>query len=224
MAAVQIESSWGDALADEFLKPYFGQIVSFLKAEKAAGKVVYPKGSDIFNAFNYTPFDAVKVVIIGQDPYHNPHQANGLCFSVSEGVPPPPSLVNIYKEIKDDLGLPVPATGDLSKWARQGVLLLNATLTVEAHKPNSHSDIGWQVFTDAVIRKVAEEKKHVVFLLWGKFAQGKAALINTSHHLILKAAHPSPFSAYNGFFGCRHFSKANEFLHANKLQTIDWSL
>ncbi|HTN18572.1 MAG TPA: uracil-DNA glycosylase [Chitinophagaceae bacterium] len=224
MAAVQIESSWGDALADEFSKPYFGQIVSFLKAEKAAGKVIYPKGNDIFNAFNYTAFDAVKVVIIGQDPYHNPGQANGLCFSVSDGVPPPPSLVNIYKEIKEDLGLPIPASGDLSKWARQGVLLLNATLTVEAHKPNAHSDIGWQVFTDAVIRKVAEEKKHVVFLLWGKFAQGKAALINADQHLILKAAHPSPFSAYNGFFGCKHFSKANEFLHANKLQTIDWSL
>lgn len=224
MAAVQIESSWQDALAEEFSKPYFEQIVSFLKAEKAAGKTIYPKGTDIFNAFNYTPFDTVKVVIIGQDPYHNPNQANGLCFSVSEGVPPPPSLVNIYKEIKDDLGLPVPATGDLSKWARQGVMLLNATLTVEAHKPNSHSDIGWQLFTDAVIRKIAEEKKHVVFLLWGKFAQGKAALINTEHHLILKAAHPSPFSAYNGFFGCKHFSKANEFLHANKLQTIDWAL
>jgi uracil-DNA glycosylase len=224
VAEVQIEDSWCTALADEFSKPYFGQIVSFLKAEKTAGKVIYPKGSDIFNAFNDTPFDAVKVVIIGQDPYHNPNQANGLCFSVSEGVPPPPSLVNIYKEIKDDLGLPIPATGNLSKWAKQGVLLLNATLTVEAHKPNSHSDIGWQTFTDAVIRKISEEKKHVVFFLWGKFAQGKAALIDSGHHLVLKAAHPSPFSAYNGFFGCRHFSKANEFLNANKLQSIDWAL
>lgn len=224
MASVQIEESWKEILKDEFSKDYFESIVSFLKKEKEAGKVIYPKGSDIFNAFNFTPFKAIKAVIIGQDPYHNPHQANGLCFSVNDGIAPPPSLVNIYKEIREDLGIPIPNTGNLTKWAKQGVLMLNATLTVEANKPNSHSEIGWHTFTDAVIKKVASEKEKIVFILWGKFAQGKEALINANDHLILKAAHPSPFSAYNGFFGCRHFSKTNEFLNANKMQIIDWNV
>jgi len=224
MANVQIEESWKEVLKDEFSKVYFENIVAFLKTEKEKGKVIYPKGADIFNAFNFTPFDAVKVVIIGQDPYHNPNQAMGLSFSVNDGIAPPPSLVNIYKEIKEDLNIPIPNTGNLSKWAKQGVLMLNASLTVEANQPNSHSKIGWHQFTDAVIQKVSEQKEKVVFLLWGKFAQGKESLIDAKQHLILNAAHPSPFSAYNGFFGCKHFSKTNEWLKANKMQTIDWNL
>lgn len=221
---VQIEESWKQQLQEEFSKEYFARIVSFLKKEKEAGKIIYPKGSDLFNAFNYTPFDTVKVVIIGQDPYHNPHQANGLCFSVNDGIAPPPSLVNIFKEIKSDLGIPIPQTGNLTKWAKQGVLLLNASLTVEANKANSHSHIGWHQFTDAVIRKVSEQKNKVVFLLWGKFAQSKEVFVDPGKHLVLKAAHPSPLAAHNGFFGCRHFSKTNDWLNANKMQTIDWSL
>lgn len=224
MANVQIEESWKEVLKDEFSKVYFENIVAFLKTEKEKGKVIYPKGADIFNAFNFTPFNAVKVVIIGQDPYHNPNQAMGLSFSVNDGIAPPPSLVNIYKEIKEDLNIPIPNTGNLSKWAKQGVLMLNASLTVEANQPNSHSKIGWHQFTDAVIQKVSEQKEKVVFLLWGKFAQGKESLIDAKQHLILNAAHPSPFSAYNGFFGCKHFSKTNEWLKANKMQTIDWNL
>lgn len=221
---VAINELWKEQLHEEFTQPYFKEIAGFLKAEKQAGKVIYPPGSLIFNAFEQTPFDQVKVVILGQDPYHNPGQAHGLCFSVQSGVAPPPSLVNIYKEIKEDLGLPVPAHGNLEAWARRGVLLLNAALTVEANKPMSHSHIGWHHFTDAVIRRVSEQKAHVVFLLWGKFAQGKKPLIDTGKHLVLQAAHPSPLSAYNGFFGCRHFSKTNAWLEQQGLAPIDWQL
>lgn len=224
MIDVKIEESWKAILKEEFSKTYFSEIVAFLKQEKILGKTIYPKGSDIFNAFNYTTFDQVKVVILGQDPYHNPNQAHGLCFSVAECIAPPPSLVNIYKEINQDLGFPIPPTGNLSKWAKQGILMLNSSLTVESNKPMSHSEIGWHKFTDAVIQKISDDKENIVFILWGKFAQSKAALINPTRHLILKAAHPSPFSAYNGFFGCKHFSKTNDWLTAHQLQAIDWSL
>lgn len=221
---VSIEPSWKEELKEEFDKPYFEKIVHFLKEEKRAGKVVYPPGKQIFNAFDCTPFDKVKVVIIGQDPYHNPGQAHGLCFSVADGVPPPPSLVNIFKEINADLEIPIPRTGNLEPWAKQGVLLLNASLTVEANMANSHSQIGWHTFTDEVIKHISKDKEHVVFLLWGKFAQNKEALIDASKHKILKAAHPSPLSAHNGFFGCRHFSKANSWLREIGEKPIDWSL
>lgn len=221
---VQIEDSWKEELGAEFKKPYFGEIVNFLKHEKKAGKIIYPPGKLIFNAFNTTPFRKVKVVILGQDPYHGPGQAHGLSFSVPVGVPPPPSLVNIFKEIKEDLGLPIPNHGNLEKWAKQGVLLLNASLTVEAHKPMSHSKIGWHHFTDDVIRILSERKEHLVFMLWGGFAKTKAELIDKQKHLVLTAAHPSPLSAHNGFFGCHHFSKANSWLEKNELRIIDWSL
>lgn len=221
---VQIEDSWKEALAEEFKKPYFTEIAGFLKKEKQAGKTIYPAGQFIFNAFNTTPFDEVKVVILGQDPYHNPGQAHGLAFSVPENVAPPPSLVNIFKEIQEDLGLQMVRTGTLVKWAQQGVLLLNAALTVEAHQPMSHSKIGWHHFTDDVIRLISEKKEHVVFMLWGGFAKGKAPLIDKSKHLVLTAAHPSPLSAHNGFFGCQHFSKANRWLQEHGLKPIDWSL
>jgi uracil-DNA glycosylase len=224
MVDVKIEESWKTALHEEFSKEYFNQIVAFLKKEKELGKTIFPKGGDIFNAFTFTPFNSVKVVIIGQDPYHNPNQAHGLCFSVNDGITPPPSLVNIYKEINQDLGLPIPVSGNLSKWAYQGILMLNASLTVEMNKPMSHSQIGWEPFTDAVIKKISDHKDKIVFLLWGKFAQSKSKLIDSSKHLILNAAHPSPFSAYNGFFGCKHFSKTNDWLIANGQSPIDWSL
>jgi len=221
---VQIEESWKGALAEEFKKPYFTEIAGFLKKEKQAGKTIYPAGQFIFNAFNTTPFDEVKVVILGQDPYHNPGQAHGLAFSVPENVAPPPSLVNIFKEIQEDLGLQMVRTGTLVKWAKQGVLLLNAALTVEAHQPMSHSKIGWHHFTDDVIRIISEKKEHVVFMLWGGFAKGKVPLIDKNKHLVLTAAHPSPLSAHNGFFGCQHFSKANRWLQEHGLKPIDWSL
>lgn len=221
---VAIENSWKDRLTAEFDKPYFIQVTEFLKHELRAGKVIYPPGKLIFNAFACTPFQEVKVVIIGQDPYHNPGQAHGLSFSVQDGVAPPPSLVNIFKEIQSDLGLQLSGTGNLEKWARQGVLLLNASLTVEANNPMSHSKVGWHLFTDEVIRQVSAGKEHVVFLLWGRFAQNKETLIDSSKHLILKSAHPSPLSAYNGFFGCRHFSKANAWLQQYGIPPIDWSL
>jgi uracil-DNA glycosylase len=221
---VKINESWKQELKSEFTKPYFLQIVNFLKTEKEAGKVIYPPGKLIFNAFDSTPFDNVKVVILGQDPYHGPGQAHGLCFSVQDGVPPPPSLVNIYKEINSDIGAPIPRSGNLTKWANQGVLLLNATLTVRAAEANSHSKIGWQDFTNAVIRKVSEDKTNVVFLLWGKFAQDKQVLIDESKHLILKSAHPSPLSAHNGFLGNKHFSKTNEYLVKNGKDPIDWAI
>lgn len=221
---VQIEASWKEKLKDEFSKPYFNNIVNHLKTEREQKKVIYPPGQMIFNAFNSTPFDKVKVLILGQDPYHGPGQAHGLCFSVQPGVPAPPSLVNIFKELQTDIGMERPANGDLSKWAAEGVFLLNASLTVRAAEPMSHAKIGWAQFTDAVIKKLAEEKKHIVFLLWGKFAQEKAAFINDSQHHILKAAHPSPLSAHNGFLGCRHFSKTNEYLMDKGIAPVDWKL
>jgi len=221
---VKIEPSWKDVLKDEFGKEYFKQIASHIKTEKSQGKTIYPAGSNIFNAFNTTPIDKIKVVIIGQDPYHGPGQAHGLCFSVQEGVPPPPSLINIFKELHDDIGIPIPDHGCLTHWAEQGVFLLNASLSVRAGEPMSHSKIGWAIFTDQVIKRISETRKHVVFLLWGKFAQEKTSLIDESKHLILRAAHPSPLSAHNGFFGCRHFSKTNEYLVKNGIDPIDWRL
>ena len=220
---VQIEDSWKAVLADEFEKPYFGVIKNFLVQERQAGKTIYPPGPLIFNAFNQTPFDAVKVVLIGQDPYHNPGEAMGLSFSVPRGVRIPPSLANIYRELHSDTGVPIPTHGDLTKWAQQGVLLLNAILTVEAKKPASHQKIGWQNFTDAVIRHLSEEKTGLVFLLWGKFAQSKKALIDPDKHHVLEAAHPSPL-ARDAFSGNRHFSKTNELLQKAGLEPVDWAL
>jgi len=217
-----IEESWRSVLNDEFKKPYFHQIKEFLLKEK--GTAIYPPGKKIFNAFNQTPFDQVKVVILGQDPYHGKGQAHGLCFSVPDGIAQPPSLVNIFKELKDNLGFPVPQTGNLTKWTQQGVFLLNAILTVKANQPASHRNIGWEQFTDAVIMRLSEEKSGLVFLLWGKFAQEKEAIIDTNHHFILKAAHPSPYSANNGFFGCKHFSQTSEILRKQGIEEIDWQL
>ena len=203
---VKIEDSWKTVLKAEFTKSYFLQVATHLKTEKLSGNTIYPPGQLIFNAFDKTPFNTVKVVILGQDPYHNPKQAMGLSFSVPDGVPPPPSLVNIYKELHTDINMPIPTTGNLTKWAQQGVLLLNAVLTVRANEPASHAKIGWMNFTDATIKKISDEKANVVFVLWGKFAQEKQVLIDQTKHHVLKAAHPSPFSAEKGFFGCRHFS------------------
>lgn len=221
---VKIEPGWGKVLKSEFEKDYFSQIVLHLKTEKAQGKTIYPPGAYIFNAFNTTPLEKVKVVILGQDPYHGPGQAHGLCFSVQNGVPPPPSLINIFKELQDDIGIPVPAHGNLSAWAQQGVFLLNASLTVRAAEPMSHSKIGWANFTDAVIKKISAAKQHVVFILWGRFAQEKKSLIDETKHCILKAAHPSPLSAHQGFFGCKHFSKTNEYLVSKGIDPVNWSL
>ena len=221
---VRIEPSWKELLADEFERPYFRQITHHLKTEKAQGKTIYPPGPFIFNAFACTPVNQLKVVVLGQDPYHGPGQAMGLSFSVPRGVPPPPSLVNIFKELQDDVGVPIPGHGDLTHWARQGVLLLNASLTVRAGEPMSHSKIGWQVFTDSVITRISATQKNIVFLLWGKFAQEKIRLIDAGKHHILKAAHPSPLSASNGFFGCRHFSKTNTWLMKKGLDPVDWAL
>ncbi|MFT3934067.1 MAG: uracil-DNA glycosylase [Chitinophagaceae bacterium] len=221
---VKIEEGWKEILKNEFTRPYFLQIVTFLRTEKMAGKIIYPPGSLIFNAFNTTPFDKVKVVLLGQDPYHGKGQAHGLSFSVPDGVPAPPSLVNIFKELHDDIGVPIPANGNLTYWAEQGMLLLNASLTVRANEPMSHAKCGWAEFTNAVIKKISDQKENVVFLLWGKFAQEKQVLIDETKHHILKAAHPSPLSAYNGFFGCKHFSKANQYLVSNGIDPIDWKL
>ena len=222
---VKIESSWKTVLKDEFTKSYFEQIVHFLKMEKMAGKTIYPPGPLIFNAFEQTPFDKVKVVLLGQDPYHGAGQAHGLCFSVQDGVAPPPSLINIFKEIQADIGITMPSKkGNLTHWAQQGVLLLNAALTVRADEPFSHSKIGWAVFTDAVIQKVSELKTGIVFLLWGKFAQEKQTLIDETRHHVLKAAHPSPFSADKGFFNCRHFSKTNSLLQQQGKDPVDWKI
>ncbi len=221
---VKIEESWKNVLKAEFSKPYFLQIVQFLKMEKEAGKTVFPPGSLIFNAFNTTPFDRVKVVLLGQDPYHGPGQAMGLSFSVPDGVQQPPSLQNIFKELHTDIGLPTPRTGNLTRWAEQGVLLLNASLTVRLSEANSHSRINWIEFTDTVIRKISEEKEHIVFLLWGRFAQEKEVLIDETKHLVLKAAHPSPFSVEKGFYGSRPFSKTNEYLVKNGIDPIDWQI
>lgn len=221
---VKIEAGWKEILKGEFSKNYFQQVVTHLQMEKLAGKHIFPPGSLIFHAFEKTPFDRVKVVILGQDPYHNPGQAHGLSFSVPEGVAIPPSLVNIYKEIASDIGVPVPRHGNLESWAQRGVLLLNAVLTVRANEPASHQKIGWMDFTNAVIREISNKKEHVVFLLWGRFAQEKQALIDETKHLVLKAAHPSPLSAHNGFFGCRHFSRTNEYLISHGIDPIDWTL
>ena len=222
---VQIEASWKALLQDEFAKPYFREIVQHIKAERAMGETIYPPGKYIFEAFTRTPVDQVKVVILGQDPYHQPGQAHGLSFSVADRVKLPPSLVNIYKELETDLGIRMPAHfGNLSQWADQGVLLLNSALTVRANEPASHSKIGWSTFTDAVIQTVSDKKSGLVFLLWGRHAQAKRVLIDTNKHLILEAAHPSPFSADKGFFGCRHFSRANAFLVARNNMPINWQL
>jgi uracil-DNA glycosylase len=219
----KIEESWKAILIDEFNQPYFQSLREFL-VEERKHYTVYPPGQLIFNAFDKTPFNKVKVVILGQDPYHGPGQAHGLCFSVPVGVPQPPSLVNIFKEIKADLNIPVPRHGNLEKWAEQGVLLLNATLTVRANQAGSHQKKGWEQFTDKVIQLISLHKTGVVFILWGKYAQAKEALIDTSKHFILKGAHPSPLSAYAGFFGCKHFSKTNELLRNQLLTEVDWSL
>jgi uracil-DNA glycosylase len=221
---VKIESSWNEVLQPAFDRPSFHNLALHLKTERAGGKVIYPPGSLLFNAFNKTPFDRVKVVILGQDPYHGPGQAMGLSFSVPRGIHPPPSLGNIYKELKKDIGMPIPGHGDLTQWAEQGVLLLNASLTVRANEPNSHSAIGWHEFTDSVIQTLSDKSAGLVFMLWGRFAQDKTPLIDETKHLVLKAAHPSPFSAEKGFFGCRHFSRANEYLMKKGKQPVDWHL
>lgn len=218
---IKIEPSWKARLQPEFEKPYFENLIRFVKEEYAT-QTVYPPGSKIFTAFDACPFDSVKVVLLGQDPYHGPGQAHGLAFSVNEGVTSPPSLGNIFKEIKSDLGKPVPKSGYLMRWAEQGVLLLNATLTVRANTPGSHQKKGWEEFTDAAIRAVSDEKEHVVFMLWGAYAQKKGAIIDAGKHLVLKAAHPSPFAADKGFFGCKHFSQANAYLAEQGLKEIEW--
>lgn len=219
----QIEKSWRKVLTNEFHSDYFAALKSFLIEEKS-GYEVFPPGKDIFSAFNHTPFDKVKVVIIGQDPYHGKGQAHGLCFSVPAGIRKPPSLVNIFKEIKEDLGFEIPQSGNLEKWASQGVLLINATLTVRAQTAGSHQNKGWEQFTDAVIKHLSEQKSGLVFLLWGNFAIAKSALIDPKKHHILTAAHPSPFSAMRGFFGCKHFSKTNEILQKMGMTEIDWRI
>ncbi len=222
---VQIHPSWKAVLQPEFSKLYFEEIVLFLKTERALDKKIYPPGSLLFNAFNLTPFDEVKVVILGQDPYHGYNQAHGLSFSVLKGTKPPPSLRNMYKEIKSDIGVAMPANyGDLTAWAKQGVFLLNTSLSVREGEPNSHAQIGWQTFTDAVITALSDKRDGLVFLLWGKFAQQKQSLIDETRHHVLKAAHPSPFSAERGFMGCKHFSKTNEWLIKENKQPIDWKI
>jgi len=218
---VKIEPSWHERLRGEFEKPYFAGLAAFVRSEYARN-TCYPPGRLVFNAFNLCPFDKVKAVIIGQDPYHEPGQAQGLCFSVNDGVPFPPSLVNIFKEIHDDLGKPVPQSGSLVRWAEQGVLLLNATLTVRAHQAGSHQRRGWEEFTDAAIRALSAGREHLVFILWGSYAQGKAQLIDASRHLILRSVHPSPLSAHRGFFGNRHFSKCNSYLQDHGIEPVDW--
>ena len=218
---VQIEESWKKRLMPEFDKDYFIRLTDFVRAEYSS-TTIYPPGKLIFNAFNLCPFDQTKVVIIGQDPYHGPGQAHGLCFSVNEGIAFPPSLQNIFKELQSDLGIAIPSSGNLTRWANQGVLLLNATLTVRAHQAGSHQRKGWEDFTDAAIRTLAEQKEHLVFILWGAYAQKKGAFINREKHLVLTSAHPSPLSAYNGFFGNKHFSRANEYLRAHGETPIEW--
>ena len=221
---IKLEASWQAVLRDEFEQDYMKKLRAFLQAERAAGKQIFPPGPQIFNALNTTPLDKVRVVILGQDPYHNPGQAHGLCFSVLPGVAPPPSLLNIYKELQRDTGFTPPGHGYLQHWAEQGVLLLNAVLTVERFKAASHQGKGWERFTDAVIAQVNELPHPVVFLLWGSYAQKKAGFVDTSRHLVLKAPHPSPLSAHTGFLGCRHFSKTNAFLEKNGIEPIDWRL
>lgn len=219
---IDIEPQWKKVLEDEFEKPYFNALSKSIREAYLSNTSVYPLPAHIFNAFNLCPFDSVKVVILGQDPYHGAGQAHGLSFSVQDGVRTPPSLKNIYKELCDDIGKEIPETGNLTHWATQGVLLLNAVLTVEAGKPASHQGLGWETFTDAVIKTISDKKEHVVFLLWGKYAQEKEALINTTKHLVLKAPHPSPFSAHTGFLGCKHFSKTNAYLTQTGQTSITW--
>jgi uracil-DNA glycosylase len=219
---IQLDPTWKTRLAPEFNKPYMAGLREFLRKELNAKKRIFPKGTEYFAALNHTPFEKVKVVILGQDPYHGPGQAHGLCFSVKPGVDIPPSLVNIYKEIKDDLGIEPPKHGFLQSWADQGVLLLNATLSVEAGRAGSHQNKGWEQFTDAVIDHLNRERKGVAFVLWGSYAQKKGAVIDPSRHLVLKGPHPSPLSAYRGFFGCKHFSKINEYLESRGEKAIDW--
>ena len=218
---VRIEESWKRRLQDEFDKDYFVKLTDFVRSEYAT-TTVYPPGSQMFSAFDACPFDKVKVVILGQDPYHEPRQANGLCFSVNDGIMFPPSLQNIFKEIESDLGISIPKSGDLSRWASQGVLLLNATLTVRAHQAGSHQNRGWEQFTDAVIHRLAEEREHLVFILWGSYAQRKGDFIDRSKHLVLKSPHPSPLSAHRGFFGNKHFSRTNEYLRSHGIEHIQW--
>lgn len=218
---VSIEESWKKVLCEEFEKPYFASLVAYLHREKSEGKTIYPPGNLIFNAFRLTPFDKVRVIILGQDPYHGPSQAHGLSFSVPDGIALPPSLQNIYKEIESDLNIPRRKGGNLEEWAKQGVFLLNATLTVRAGEANSHANIGWQTFTDAVIKSISDRKESVVFLLWGNYARGKRDLIDSSKHLVLEAAHPSPL-ARGAFFGCRHFSKTNNYLLEKGFPPIAW--
>lgn len=221
---IALHSSWKTPLLPEFASPYMAALREYLVAEKGAGKRIFPKGAEWFRALDLTPLDKVRVVILGQDPYHGEGQAHGLCFSVKPGVRPPPSLVNIYKEIESDLGIRPVAHGFLEHWAEQGVLLLNSVLTVEKGQPASHQGKGWERFTDAIIRLINAGDTPVVFMLWGNYAQRKADFVDTSKHLVLKAAHPSPFSAHNGFLGCKHFSKANAFLESKGLSPIDWAL
>ena len=218
---VRIDESWRERLQSEFDAPYCAQLTDFVRHEYATTRV-YPPGSQMFAAFDACPFDKVKVVILGQDPYHEPGQAHGLCFSVNDGVPFPPSLQNIFKEIHDDIGTPVPMSGDLTRWANQGVLLLNATLTVRAHQAGSHQNKGWEQFTDAVIHRLAQERENLVFILWGSYAQRKGEFIDRSRHLVLQSPHPSPLSAHRGFFGNRHFSRTNEYLTAHGIEPILW--
>jgi uracil-DNA glycosylase len=223
--SITLEKSWLKELDAEFEKSYMKDLKTFLQHEKQKGIIVYPKGSEVFNALDHTPFDKVKVVILGQDPYHGQGQAHGLSFSVQKGVTVPPSLKNIYKELVTDIeGFSTPSHGNLTKWADEGVLLLNATLTVRAHEAGSHQGKGWEIFTDKIISQLSEHRKGLVFLLWGRYAQNKSTLIDQTKHTILTAAHPSPFSAYNGFFGCRHFSKANAILEKQGLSAIDWQI
>ena len=220
----KIDSTWSRLLEGEFNSEYFAQLREFLIQEKRT-QTIYPPGSLIFNAFNHTPVNRVKAVILGQDPYHGPNQAHGLCFSVNDGVRFPPSLQNIFKELHSDIGMEAPNSGNLTKWADEGVLLLNATLTVRERNAGSHQKKGWEKFTDAAIKRLSDERKNLVFLLWGRFAQNKEVLINENNdHFILKAPHPSPLSAYSGFFGCKHFSKTNDFLRAKGIEPIDWNL
>jgi uracil-DNA glycosylase len=218
---IRIEQSWKDKLKEEFEKPYFVDLTAFIKSEYAK-YAIYPPGKLIFNAFDKCPFDQVKVVLLGQDPYHEPGQAHGLCFSVPDSIAFPPSLQNIFKEIREDLNIPVPKSGNLERWAEQGVFLLNATLTVRAHQAGSHQNKGWETFTDKVIHSLAESKEHIVFLLWGAYAQRKGEFIDANRHLILKSPHPSPLSAHRGFFGNHHFSKANEYLIHQGKEPVRW--
>lgn len=221
-AQIKIEESWRQRLLSQFQQPYMQQLRDFLKQQKALGKIIFPKGTEYFNAFNLTPFEQVKVVILGQDPYHGPNQAHGLCFSVQPGVALPPSLLNIFKELQRDLNIPMPNHGNLTHWAEQGVLLLNAVLTVEQGKANAHQGKGWEQFTDAVIRELNDHREGIVFMLWGSYAQKKGQFIDRKKHCVLQAPHPSPLSAHRGFLGCGHFSKANDYLKKRGLEPIDW--